>query len=190
MGSTIDKLNKALETKDAIREAIIAKGIDVPDDLVFADYPDKIADIKGDDGNSGIDYTCVYLAATDNGTNYEGLFRDSTLKELNIGDWDVSQATDMSYMFANCTRLEVLDLSNWQIPHQTDMTNMFQNCVALHTIKLDNCFNYVIRKVLDSDTKLPADDIGTPRKIRAKRSEVESGLIIYLPDNWDWEFID
>ena len=46
--STADKLNKLLETKAAIKKAIINKGVDVADDTVFADYPAKIDAIEAD----------------------------------------------------------------------------------------------------------------------------------------------
>ena len=45
--STADKLNKLLETKQAIKQAIIDKGVDVSDDTVFAEYPTKINAIEG-----------------------------------------------------------------------------------------------------------------------------------------------
>lgn len=45
--STADKLNKLLETKQAIKQAIIDKGVGVSDDTVFAEYPAKINAIEG-----------------------------------------------------------------------------------------------------------------------------------------------
>ena len=45
--STADKLNKLLETKQAIKQAIIDKGVDVSNDTVFAEYPAKINAIEG-----------------------------------------------------------------------------------------------------------------------------------------------
>lgn len=47
--STADKLNKLLETKEAIKQAIIDKGGTVGD--VFADYPAAIQNIQS--GGSG-----------------------------------------------------------------------------------------------------------------------------------------
>ena len=43
---------------------------------------------------------------------------------LNIGTWDVSNITDMSYVFANCSLLNV-DLSAWVPSSATTMGNMF-----------------------------------------------------------------
>ena len=47
--STADKLNKLLETKEAIKQAIIDKGGTVGD--VFADYPAAIQNIQGGGGS-------------------------------------------------------------------------------------------------------------------------------------------
>ena len=46
--STADKLNKLLETKEAIKQAIIDKGGTVGD--VFADYPTAIQNIQSGSG--------------------------------------------------------------------------------------------------------------------------------------------
>lgn len=47
--STADKLNKVLETKEAIKQAIIDKGGTVGD--VFAEYPTAIQNIQGGGGS-------------------------------------------------------------------------------------------------------------------------------------------
>lgn len=46
MGTTIDKLNKVLQTKASIKAAIEAKGVTVGN-VKFADYPSKISAISG-----------------------------------------------------------------------------------------------------------------------------------------------
>lgn len=52
MSTTSDKLKRALITKKEIREAIISKGVDFPEDLVFSKYPEKIQDIETGGGGS------------------------------------------------------------------------------------------------------------------------------------------
>lgn len=47
MGTTVDKLNYLIGTKTAIRDAIVAKGVNVADDDTFRSYSDKIMDIHG-----------------------------------------------------------------------------------------------------------------------------------------------
>lgn len=46
MNDTASKLNKILETKAAIKQAIIDKGVEVGEDTVFAEYPNKISEIE------------------------------------------------------------------------------------------------------------------------------------------------
>lgn len=47
MGTTADKLEYLQGTKAAIREAIVAKGVDVPADTPFRAYATKIGEISG-----------------------------------------------------------------------------------------------------------------------------------------------
>ena len=47
MGSTVDKLQKILETKESIRQAIISKGVSVDTNDLFSSYASKIAEIQG-----------------------------------------------------------------------------------------------------------------------------------------------
>lgn len=47
MGTTADKLTYLNDTKTAIKNAIIAKGVAVADDVPFRNYADKIGDISG-----------------------------------------------------------------------------------------------------------------------------------------------
>jgi hypothetical protein len=91
--STADKLNKLLETKEAIKQAIIDKGGTVGD--VFADYPTAIQNIQGG-GGSG---TFVVPAGLK--------FAYSKVEEF-PEDWDwseVEQVKDASRLFYYCTNL-------------------------------------------------------------------------------------
>ena len=47
MGTTANKLQKILETKESIRQAIISKGVSVDTDTPFSSYASKIAEIQG-----------------------------------------------------------------------------------------------------------------------------------------------
>ena len=46
MGSIKEKIKYIKETKKLIREAIIAQGVDVPENTTFRDYANKIDSIK------------------------------------------------------------------------------------------------------------------------------------------------
>lgn len=78
MGTTAQKLNKVLQTKNAIKEAIIEKGVEVSSSDTFASYPEKILEIKT------------------GGNIYDGPFEivptivDSTIQDPD--QWDVFEA--------------------------------------------------------------------------------------------------
>lgn len=130
--STADKLNKLLQTKEEIKQAIIDKGVDVGEDVVFADYPSKISAIES--GGSGPDYAPVYLAKTSDGTTYKELFKNCTLTELNLNGYDTSNVTNMEGMFYQCRNLTELDVSDFSTGKVTTMKQMFYYCGNLTTI--------------------------------------------------------
>jgi hypothetical protein len=55
MGTTVEKLNAILESKEKIRQAINYKGIPVPDSTKFSEYADKIEEIQTGGGLSDSD---------------------------------------------------------------------------------------------------------------------------------------
>ena len=65
----------------------------------------------------------------------KGIFEETKFKYIDISDWNVSNVTDMSYMFYKCDKLEsVGDLSNWNVSNVTDMYSMFYECKELETV--------------------------------------------------------
>lgn len=46
MGTTAEKLAYLNDTKTAIKDAIIAKGVEVPEGTTFRQYAEKIGEIK------------------------------------------------------------------------------------------------------------------------------------------------
>lgn len=119
--STADKLNKLLETKEAIKQAIIDKGGTVGD--VFADYPTAIQNIQS--GGSG---PFVVPAGMK--------FAYSDIEEF-PEDWDwseVGQATDHNHRFYYCLVLK--QLPKIIIPNATDTSNMFNNCEKIDEIDM------------------------------------------------------
>lgn len=64
-------------------------------------------------------------------TNMSGMFMfdtekyTSSLTELDVSSWDVSNVTDMSNMFSGAYSLANLDVSNWDVSSVTDMSSMF-----------------------------------------------------------------
>ena len=65
MGTTSDKLNYLISTKNAIKQAIIDKGVDVSDTDTFRSYANKIVDIQA--GSTGGDYD-IEVTLNDDGT--------------------------------------------------------------------------------------------------------------------------
>ena len=59
-------------------------------------------------------------------TDMEGLFWRTDFNG-DISNWDVSNVTDMSFMFYECTNFNS-DISNWDVSNVTDMYGMFYNC--------------------------------------------------------------
>ena len=56
---------------------------------------------------------------------------------FDVSEWDVSNVTDMSYMFHDCKNFDC-DLSSWDVSNVTDMQYMFKNCYKLKGNGLDN----------------------------------------------------
>lgn len=94
MGTTGEKLQKILDTKLAIKEAIKAKGITIEDDDPFASYADKISTISGSGGTTTINMSNktihfsiddFYRALSDitvNADTYTSIFNNATFSTL------------------------------------------------------------------------------------------------------------
>ena len=58
-----------------------------------------------------------------------GLFAETKFKYIDISYWDVSNATNMSYMFYMCEELESFgDISGWDVSKVINMSYMFSGC--------------------------------------------------------------
>ena len=57
---------------------------------------------------------------------------------INCSKLDTSQASDMSFMFSNCSTLVSLDVSNFDTSNVTDMGGMFDHCNALTSLDLSH----------------------------------------------------
>ena len=58
-------------------------------------------------------------------TNMSEMFRDSSF-DVDLSKWDVSNVTDMSYMFY-FSQFKRLNISNWNVGSVTNMRNMFNS---------------------------------------------------------------
>ena len=72
-------------------------------------------------------------------TDMTGLFSDCTsLTSIKFGAFDTYRTTNMTAMFSNCISLETLDLSSFYTLNVTNMTAMFNNCISLKNINLSS----------------------------------------------------
>ena len=144
MATVAEKLNKLLQIKENIRQAITNKGIEVSEDTVFDDYASKIDSIES--GSSSEEtYECpdFYELRTNGGTDYSYLFSNysgaySQGDTLDLSNWDTSKVTGMSYTFKNLSGFTSINLTGWNTSNVTFMSNMFYSCYSLTTLNLNN----------------------------------------------------
>ena len=97
---------------------------------------------NGETGNiNGIEYTKrskdqitienASKTCTSGITDMNGLFRDATTFNGDIGHWDVSKVTDMNKMFNTATRFNQ-DISAWDVSKVTNMTSMFYSAKSFN----------------------------------------------------------
>ena len=148
MANTIqDKLAYLEQTKGLIKEAIIAKGVEVSDTDTFRSYANKIEAIQTGGGGSlagapsGIrfnnsTFTTVptellpYLEAQ---TDLSGIFENCT-SLTTVPSFDASKATNLNKMFYKCELLQTVSQIN--TPNVTNMNQMFYYCQKLETVPL------------------------------------------------------
>lgn len=148
MANTIaDKLTYLSGTKDAIKQAIIGKGVDVSDSDTFRSYADKISSIQtGGGGGTGslvtgtkLAYSTFstipdeYISYLEQQTDLSYMFYNCDSFRVDLPLFDTSNARDMSYMFANCGMLQTIPAYNTRF---ADMTGMFSGCIQLVTVPL------------------------------------------------------
>ena len=139
--STADKLNKLLETKQAIKQAIINKGVEVADDTKFADYPSKISSIESGGGEGGGDpyYEEFYNMKTNYGTSFHNLFYGYDGTELDVSKLRTNNVSTMISMFRDCYGLQnIIGIENMNISNVIDISQMFYNCGGLQSLDLSD----------------------------------------------------
>lgn len=58
----------------------------------------------------------------------------SSVVALNVSSWDVSKTEKLNSMFSGCSSLESLDVSGWDVSSGTDFRYMFDGCSSLMSI--------------------------------------------------------
>lgn len=89
MGTIADKLNKLLDTKSSIRNAIASKGIEIPENTLFSNYASKISQIPTGPLYEIIPITIegsdLHYGSTD--IYYTGIY-DGKIRKFVIGEGD------------------------------------------------------------------------------------------------------
>ena len=144
MANTIaDKLTYLSGTKDAIKQAIIGKGVEVSDTDTFRSYADKISSIQTGGGTTNIPDGTRFAYSTfttvsdsiipylEQQTSMDCMFAYcQALKTVPL--FDTSNVNDMYYMFYFCKALQTVPLFN--TTNVTNMGRMFNNCQKLQTV--------------------------------------------------------
>ena len=81
-----------------------------------------------------IDFNDIDVSNLDSFCNKnKGIFAETKFKYIDISYWDVSNVTNMSYMFFKCKELKsVGDISNWDVSSVNYMSYMFCCCYYLN----------------------------------------------------------
>ncbi len=72
----------------------------------------------------------------------------SSLKQLDLNNWDVSSVTSMSYMFSFASSLKQLDTSHWDFGNVVSMERMFAGVRQLTT----ESYSEMLMRIVDTST--------------------------------------
>ena len=93
----------------------------------------------GSNGNSGITHFRFLVTNTSGIGDMSYMFSGySSLKELDVSNFDTSKVTNMAYMCYGCSSLTALDVSNFSTGNVTSMYAMFSNCSSLKELDVSN----------------------------------------------------
>ena len=132
MNTITDKLNKLLETKEAIKTAIIRKNVAVADSDPFSVYPSKIESITSG-GGTGLDWSELGYDGTE-----EPFMSYLNYSKQIYDNWDIGQ-TDLNLKFSNDFNLIIMPKVNTD--NVTNMRYMFGSCRFLIQVPQLNTSN-------------------------------------------------
>lgn len=140
MGTTIDKLNKVLETKNNIKSAIINKGIEVNDSDTFASYAEKIGEITT--GHAG---EMINVSLKTNQSSHGDLvgatiiisYRDVSESHA----WNGSELTFEIPQYAVYT-ISVTDVAGYRTPSDVIYTAVSSNSRTI-SLQYDTCLTTI-----------------------------------------------
>lgn len=183
MGTIAEKLTYLEGTKSAIKDAIIAKGVEVTDTDTFRSYAEKIESIEA---GGSCESQSKEINITDNGTRVvtpdEGYlldqvtvttnvttgkpelpngisFEDSTWTTFDTDPYDWSQIYSGTDMFNKCTQLQTLTGTGIENAYFLDMYRMFNHCSNLTSLPALQGKPSTIEYLFDSCSKLNEVDL-------------------------------
>lgn len=147
--ATSDKLNKLLSTKAAIKQAIIDKGVEVGEDVAFADYSNKIAAIESGGGESltkeQSDIINAWNQRTINGTSLEYLYckyyrtSSGNIVDLDLQYIDFSKVETISGMLSE-NSIKSIVIRNMDTSNINIMSFVFYNIQNLTELDLSDWY--------------------------------------------------
>ena len=140
--------------KTAIAQSISNKGAECSADDQLSSFAEKIDSITtGSTGGTGekfvvpnglkFGYSKVFdptMFDVSQVTDMSYMFYNCSglTGELDLSSWDISNVTTMEFMFSQCSKLTSLDVSNWDTSKLTKNTNMFNYCSKLTSLDVSN----------------------------------------------------
>ena len=140
--ATTINLSKAtfnnVENASGMFENARASTISMPE-ATFAKTTDFSNMFKGATNASTIDLSKITFSAA---TNLSGMFQDTSAEQLTLNNTNLAgnNITDMSFMFKN-SKVKNIDLGSMQTGPLTSIVGMFKNTNNLETITLPSVFN-------------------------------------------------
>ncbi len=117
---------------------------------------------------------------TSNVTNISGMFQECDLIELDLSNFNTSNVTNMSYMFSYCNKLTSINLSSFDTRKVNDLSYMFNNCNALATLDLSNFDVVNVTNLAYMFNNCYAlTNLNPPRNIRSSLSFEKSESLTY-----------
>lgn len=109
----------------------------------FKNKPVAISLVEMSDTLNLKDLTSFSATGTNNeikvlDTDWSNLFKDSKATTIDMRGFDVSNVSNMFYLFANCVNLTEVNVKDWDVSHVTSMESMFQYCSNLTTLDVSN----------------------------------------------------
>lgn len=143
-----------LAAKTAIAQSITSKGVECSADEALSTYASKIDSITtGSTGGTGekfvvpdglkFAYSTVFdptLFDVSNVTDMSYMFYNCSglTGELDLSTWNITNAITLKCFFNNCSKLTNINVSTWNFSRVTDMSYMFEKCSGLTGLSLLN----------------------------------------------------